>query len=91
MAIKMLKINGKLFPFTDALASRSDAIVVEVEPSSIRSNVGPSEPLKLLTKKTDKPGPGWVKKNGRWVKGVYKGHKNRHLAKDALQVQGGLQ
>jgi hypothetical protein len=81
---RMIQINGRLFPWTETLAARSDA--VEVEVATPRSNVGPSS-IKLLSKATDKPGPGWIlNAKGRWVQGVYKGHKGRHFEKDRIGV-----
>jgi hypothetical protein len=92
MMYKMIKRNGKLFPWSEPLSTLQGAEVVEMTKKQIDvfNHVDvPPKPFKILHPIDLKPGPGWIRgHNGKWKMGVYKGHKGRHFAKDVKQGTG---
>jgi len=63
----MVKINGRLFPWTEILAARGDAEEVWVAPK--RPDVGPQRDWFPVREGQTWPGAGWVKNHwGKWIR-----------------------
>jgi hypothetical protein len=79
---KMLRKHGTGYPFcfNEHLAQLENMVVVEMTAAEIHNavfgdTVVPKRPEQvdapekgLKTKPSDRPGPGWVKSNGKWVR-----------------------
>lgn len=71
--VKMLKqaSTGRLFPYSDVLASRSDmsAIDVPLQDAMLPNKPVEETPLRLHMDKSQKVGTGWIKNNrGTWTR-----------------------
>lgn len=79
--LRMLRVNGRLFPFTDILAEREDAVELYLTAEEISSDAPKQEnksnltfpknndSIKLFTNSDERLRKGWVRnKFGKWTR-----------------------